>query len=299
MEIRHIRYFIAVAEELHFGRAANRLNISQPPLSQQIIQLEKEMDVILLKRSKRHVELTEAGKLFLDRSYEIMNLLEKGIEDTRKVHIGEFGQLKVGFTGILNSILIRLYQYYRSKQSQNELILHHLSSNKQVESLQEKKIHIGFICPPIDTEIFNFRFIGDARFIAALPRNHPLANDSSPLDIKELKNEPFVLPPRNIEPGYYDTILSMCHKSGFTPKVSQEAEGIYNVLTFVAANMGVSLVTTMARERTIPDIVYRDLTGEIPKMELYLVWMKSDENEPIVKNFLNLVDEWVESENKR
>lgn len=115
---------------------------------------------------------------------------------------------------------------------------------------------------------------------------------------KELKNEHFVLPPRNIEPGYYDTILSMCHKAGFTPKVSQETEGIYNVLTLVAANIGVSLVTTMAKERTILDVVYRDLIGDISKMELYLVWMKSEENEPIIKNFLGLYDEWLESENK-
>ena len=144
MELRHFHYFVAVAEELHFGKAAKRLNISQPPLSQQIIHLEKEMDVKLFKRTNRSVQLTQAGKYFLEEVYEILAKVKSSVEDTQKIYMGEAGTLKVAFTGSLNSYLIQLIDSHRESYPDVKVTLHPMSSTDQLKALTDKEIHFGF-----------------------------------------------------------------------------------------------------------------------------------------------------------
>lgn len=297
MEFRHLQYFIAVAEELHFGRAANRLNISQPPLSQQIAQLEKELGVELFYRTKRHTELTPAGRYFLEQTYEILNKLEKTCNDVRKIHQGEKGQLTIGYTGILSKLLLQLIRTYRSKYPKVEIVLQHLSSASQIRSLNENKIKLGFVCPPIESSTLNSRLVGFAPFVAALPSTHPLARDTSPLDLRELKSEPFIMTHRKNEPGYYDTIISICNRSGFSPNVIQEAEGIFTILTLISTGMGVSLVTTLALEYGNSGIVFRPITDDTATMDLSLVWSKNEES-PLVNTFLGVYDEMFKDNNK-
>ncbi|NWQ42564.1 LysR family transcriptional regulator [Bacillus sp. EB106-08-02-XG196] len=290
MEFRHIQYFVAVAEELHFGRAAKRLNMSQPPLSQQIAQLEKELGVELFYRTKRSTELTPAGKFFLEQSYDIMNKLDRTIMDVRKIHQGEKGQLIIGYTGFLNKLILNLIRTYRSRYPKVEVVLQFLSSVNQFQYLYDNKIKLGFVCPPIDSSILNSRLVGYAPFVAALPSSHPLAMDTSPLDIKELKNEPFVMTHRKNEPGYYDTIISICNRAGFSPNVIQEAEGIFTILTLISTGLGVSLVTNMALDYGNPGVVFRPLIDDTATMDLSLAWRKNEDS-PLVDTFLGVYDE--------
>ncbi|MDR7079294.1 DNA-binding transcriptional LysR family regulator [Neobacillus niacini] len=290
MELRHLHYFVAVAEELHFGRAAKRLNMSQPPLSQQIAQLEKELEVKLFNRTKRHTELTPAGKYFLEHSYEILNKLERTCNDVRKIHQGEKGQLIIGYTGILSKLLLNLIRTYRSRYSKVEVVLQFLSSASQIQSLTENKIKLGFVCPPIESSNLNSRLVGYAPFVVALPSTHPLAKSTSPLDIRELKSEPFIMTHRKNEPGYYDTIISICNRSGFSPNVIQEAEGIFTILTLISTGMGISLVTTLALEYGNTGVVFRPVLDDTATMDLSMVWRKNEES-PLVDTFLGVYDE--------
>lgn len=286
IELRHLHYFMAVAEELHFGNAAKRLNISQPPLSQQIIQLEKEIGVRLFNRNSRSVELTPAGKHFLKETQEILAKIKTGIEDTRNIHAGEAGVLKVAFTGSLHASLIKLIRLHRTRYPAIKVTLHPMSSAEQLKALAENEIHIGFICPPIANPALSFQLIYSAPFVAALPKDHPLAAFHGPLDIQELKNEPFIMAPRRLEPGYYDTIISICLSGDISPAIHQEAEGVTHILSLVSAGIGVTLVTEIAQQEYPKNgIVYRPIKGNTQKMDLYLAWNHTADS-PLTKVFI-------------
>lgn len=292
MELRHIKYFIAVAEELHFGKAAARLNMSQPPLSQQINQLENELGVVLFRRTKRSVEMTDAGKAFLDQSYQILNKLEKACEEARNIHKGRVGELNIGLAGSWSSRLLNLLRTYRSKFPDVEVLIHQMSTVSQIKAFQENSIQIGILCPPIDTNDLNLRAIHTVPFYAALPSGHPLAGETYPLDLIKLKGEPFIISPRKVGPGYYDTIISLCNRSGFSPKISQETEGIFNILTLVSMEMGVSLVSQLALEHPREGVVFRELKDKQVTMDLTIAWRK-DEDSSIINNFLTIVDQFL------
>ncbi|WP_419961150.1 LysR substrate-binding domain-containing protein [Psychrobacillus sp. BM2] len=288
MELRHFHYFVAVAEELHFGKAANRLNISQPPLSQQIIHLEKEMGVKLFQRTNRSVQLTQAGKYFLEEVYEILAKVKSSVEDTKKIYMGEAGTLKVAFTGSLNSYLIQLIDSHRESYPNVKVTLHPMSSTDQLKALSDKEIHFGFLCPPITNPSLDFQHIYSARFVAALPINHPLASRPGPIEIKELKNEPFIMAPRRLEPGYYDMIISICLNGDMSPIIYQEAEGVTHILSLVSAGIGVTLVTEVAQQEYPKNgVVYKALKGSQQEMDLFITWNKN--TTPITNTFIHTI----------
>ncbi|WKA57776.1 LysR family transcriptional regulator [Planococcus shenhongbingii] len=298
MELRHLHYFIAVAEELHFGNAAKRLNISQPPLSQQIIQLEKEMDVKLFNRNNRSVELTKAGMHFLTRAYEILAKVEISIDDTRNIHAGKAGVLNVAFTGSLNSSLIQLIHSHRTQYPDVKVTLHPMSSTDQLKALADNEIHIGFICPPIINPALSFQLIYSSPFVAALPKDHPLAAVPGPIDIKDLKNEPFIMAPRRLEPGYYDTIISICLSGGMSPIIQQEAEGVTHILSLVSAGIGVTLVTESAQlEYPKSGIVYKPLKDNKQQMDLYIAWNHTASS-PITDTFVQTMKNSLSAEHE-
>ncbi len=295
MELRHLRYFVAVAEELHFSKAAKRLNISQPPLSYQIAQLEEIVGAKLLNRTNRAVELTEAGKYFLENTYHLFNMLERTCEETRRIAQGEAGQLIIGFSGSWSSKLLKFLRYYRSKFPNIKVLLQQSSTSSQVKSLLKKQIDVGILAPPIDSASLNLRTIHLVPFYAALPSSHPLAQKKTPLDLGELKDEPFIMSPRKIGPGYYDTIISMCHQAGFSPNIIQEAEGVFTILTLVSTEIGVSLVSKLALEHPKEGVVFRALKNNSIKMNLSLAWRKNEES-PIIKAFVATFDEFINSQ---
>ena len=296
MELRHLRYFIAVAEELHFGKAAKRLNMSQPPLSQQINQLESEIGVMLFQRSKRYVKLSDAGKVFLKQTYQIFEKLDKACIEARKIHEGNVGQLIIGLSGSWSSKLLNLLRIYRSKFPDVEVLIQQMSTVDQIKAFHENLIQIGILCPPIEmNDDLNLRVIHNVPFYAALPSAHPLAHETDPLDLIRLKEEPFIFSPRKVGPGYFDTNISICHRAGFIPKILQEVEGIFNILTLVAIGMGVSLVSELALEHPREGVVFKELKDKQVTMDLAIAWRR-DNDSPIINNFLTVAEELIQGE---
>src|SRR5579862_2892575 len=231
MELRHLRYFIAVAEELHFGRAATRLCIAQPPLSQQIQQLEREVGFLLFHRTQRRVELTAAGQLFLDAAREALADLERAASAGRRVARGEVGWLGVGFVGTAAYVsLPAILSAFRERCPEVELTLRELVSAKQAQALHNRRIQVGLTRPAVQGEGLISELLIREPLIVALPEVHPLARFEQPplaVPLAALTDEPFVLFPRHPKPSYADFLLAVCDEAGFRPHVVQEAIEIH------------------------------------------------------------------------
>ena len=203
MELRHLRYFVTVAEELHFGRAAQRLQIAQPPLSQQIRQLEEELGVQLFHRTKRSVQLTEAGQLFLEEACQILTRAEQAIQIVQRADRGETGRLTLGFVGSATySVLPVVLKVFRKRFPEVLLSLHEMTTTQQVQALHEDRIHLGFVRPPIHEQELMIESILKEPFVAVLPKFHRLANETQ-ISLRSLANDPFILFPRYLGSGFY------------------------------------------------------------------------------------------------
>lgn len=248
MELRHLRYFVAVAEELHFGRAAERLNIAQPPLSQQIRALEEELGVRLFDRSNRRVRLTEAGATFLGRARRILDSAELAAGEARRAARGELGRIAVG---IMSSAMLPTFpsilRRYRSEWPDVEITFDQFHSNEQLHAVGEGRIDLGFVDiamrDSIEVNGVDVRIepLWRETLMAALPLEHRLAGRRS-LALSELAEDPFVMMPRLPATGLYDRVIQFCQAAGFSPAVRQEASQLPAVVTLVAAGVGVALV---------------------------------------------------------
>ena len=287
MELRHLRYFVAVAEELHFGRAAKRLYIAQPPLSQQIQQLEEELGVSLFKRTNRRVELTDAGQAFLDEAYKILAHVEQAKLLVQRTARGEIGKLALGFvSSAAFELLPRLLSAYREQHPQIHVSLHEMEKDEQIAALFAKQIQVGLLRPTVDSAELCSEIILQEPLLLALPAQHPLVSKAQ-ISIQDLANETFVLQPRHWTLGLYDRIMSLCHSAGFSPNVKQEAADTYLIIGLVAANMGISLVPASAQFLRSQGVVYRPLEGDITQIEMAMVWRR-DDHSPVVEAFLEL-----------
>ncbi len=287
MELRYLRYFVAVAEELHFGRAAKRLYIAQPPLSQQIHQLEVELGVSLFKRTNRRVELTDAGQAFLDEAYKILAHVEQAKLLVQRTARGELGKLALGFvSSAAFELLPRLLSIYREQHPQIHVSLHEMEKDEQIAALFAKQIQVGLLRPTVDSSELCSEIILREPLLLALPAQHPLVSKAQ-ISIQDLANETFVLQPRHWTLGLYDRIMSLCHSAGFSPNVKQEAADTYLIIGLVAANMGISLVPASAQSLRSQGVVYRSLEGDITQIEMAMVWRR-DDHSPVVEAFLEL-----------
>lgn len=292
MELRHLRYFIAVAEELHFGRAANRLYIAQQPLSRQIRNLEEELGIQLLHRTKRTVRLTEVGKIFLEEARKTVKQAELAVFIAKQASIGEIGRITIGLTSsALNFVLPTAIRRFKECYPKVDLALKRLQSLEQVEALYSGNIHVGFLHPPIEDDTLILETVHQENLILALPDIHTLAKDAAlPISIKELAEEPFILFPRNIGPVLYDNIISLCRQAGFSPNVVQEAFPQQTILGLVAAGIGVSLIHDSVRSLGQAGVVFRVLIEPTPQLETALAWNPKATN-PALPSFLNVVKE--------
>jgi DNA-binding transcriptional LysR family regulator len=294
MELRHLRYFVAVAEELHFTRAAERLNMAQPPLSQQIHQLEIELGVQLFQRTKRQVKLTAAGKNFLKNVYKILIDLDKTCDSAQRAQKGEIGNIVVGFTGTATyDILPKLLQPYRSEFPFVDISVLQLSTTDQIQSLLNGEINIGILCAPIKNSQLNFEVIHQEPFIIAMPRNHPLASKSGPIEVQEFSKELFIMIPRNSGQIYYDTIINICHNAGFSPNITQEVHELHTSISLVAAGMGVALVPDSIQNLRVRGITYRQLKNSVSTLKTALAW-RNDETSPLVHTFIALAKKSIQ-----
>lgn len=259
IELRHLRYFAAVAEELHFGRAAERLGIAQPPLSQQIKSLEELVGYPLFER-KPQVRLTPAGEALLELARRTLSQVEEGLDTARRVGRGEAGKITVGFAAsILTTALPEILRTYRERFPGVELRLRELSSAAQAAALSDGSIDVGFVreavehgagltCEPILRE----------EFVAVLPPAHRLA-ERPELPLGEFAGEPFVHFPRAVAPALYDQVGDACRRAGFQPRVVQEAQEWLTILGLVEAGLGVSLVPDSFRRLRWGGVQYRPL----------------------------------------
>ncbi|NMF65659.1 LysR family transcriptional regulator [Brasilonema octagenarum UFV-E1] len=293
MELRHLRYFVAVAEELHFGRAAERLHMTQQPLSQQIRQLEDELGVLLFERTKRRVQLTEPGKAFLVEARHILLKATEAVEIVRQVAQGESGRLKVGFSGFATySVLPKALRIFRERFPRVELELEEMTTSAQVQALQEQQIHLGLMIPPTPDASLTLEPILKEPLVVILPETHPLATQPE-LALPMLANESFILVSRQLEPGYYDQCISLFQQAGFSPKVVQKASQKQTILGLVSAGMGVSLAPASIRNIHRTGVVYITLNLSDAEVELVAVW-RQDESLPVLRTFLEVMKEVVD-----
>lgn len=291
MELRHLRYFVAVAEELHFRRAAARLHVAQPGLSQQIQQLERELAVQLLHRTRRLVTLTEAGNVFLDRARATLAHADDAVRSAQRASRGEIGELTIGFVGsAVLGILPRVLKTFRMRFRAVELSLRELTTSQQIARLQNGQIDIGFLRPPVDVAAVATRIVENEPWVIAMPRSHRLAG-AARLRLGRLAREPFVATPRALGPGFYDQMLGLCRRSGFTPNVVQEAVQMETIVGLVAAGFGVALVPRSVQEWSKSDVIFKALVGS-PTIELAIAW-RVDDDRTLVRQFAAVVKEFA------
>lgn len=278
MELRHLRYFVAVAEELHFGRAAERLHMAQPPLSQQIKKLEEELDVQLFNRTKRKVELTPAGKLFLDEARLTLQQADRAKRIAVEAKAGIRGQLRIGFvTSACYSILPVLIRRFRQEHPFVDLEMLELTPQQQIEAMEQGTLDAGLLRPPVGPSCLLTKTLFEEPVLMALPSDHRMANDKA-IELKKMAEEPFVMFPRHHGPGIYDIIMKACHESGFNPNVSYAPNQMQTLLAYVAGGLGVALVPQSLFVFHPGQIVYRPLKSKKVKVELAMISRREDEN---------------------
>ena len=288
MELRHLRYFVAVAEELHFGKAAERLRIAQPPLSRQIRDLERELGTSLFVRGARRVELTPAGRAFLPEARLTLAQAERAQRTAQRAARGETGRLRVGFVdaATLSGILPEVLAFFRMHLPSIGLSLLEMDPPQQADALRDGRIDLGIVqSPPADAEQWlRVESVFQDPLIAALPRGHRLASRSR-IVVADLANEAFVLVPRPVAPTLYDDVIARCRAAGFSPRIVQEAIGWQTVLSLVTAGMGVALVPGSLGAQRQRAVVYRRVADLRTNMELLAIW-KRDERSPVRERFV-------------
>jgi DNA-binding transcriptional LysR family regulator len=284
MELRHLRYFVAVAEELHFGRAAGRLLVAQPSLSRQVRDLERELGVPLLSRAHRRVALTAAGEAFLEEARLTLARAAEAAEAARRAHRGEIGQLRVGFVQSATfHALPRLLRGFRTAYPDVDLAVRAMTTVEQVAAIRDQRIHVGLLRPPIDDRGITLSVISRDQLVVALPGGHPLAA-SERVSLAALADEPFILYARSEGPGVRDAIVAACLAAGFRPRVAQEAWDTPTIVALVGAGLGVSLLISPAPPSD-GAVAYRPPAEDLPPWELALAWRR-DHHSPVLDRFL-------------
>lgn len=297
MELRHLRYFVAVAEHGHITRAAESLGIQQPPLSQQIKALETELGVQLLRRRPRGVELTDAGAAFLERAKAILGEVDRAFASTRRTARGEEGRVVVGFTSSapFHPFVPRVIRMFREASPHVSLVLEEGGSSGLVQGLHNEVIDAAFIRSPVaDVVGLLVQPLLEERMLVALPTGHAFAHGSGPLRLTELANETFILYKRPGAPGLYDSIITACRGAGFSPRVGQEAPRIVSTLNLVAAGLGVSIVPESLRRLQMDEVVYRELADDPRLVAPLILASRRGENSAAVQRFIDVVQRSVE-----
>jgi len=289
MELRHLRYFVAVAEELHFTRAAERLGIQQPPLSLQIRQLEHEIGTPLFRRLSRGVELTEAGALLLDDARRILDQVERTKASVQSRARGETGRIQVGFAGAtyFQPIVPDIIRSYRESYPNVVLLPEQSNTPHLVAGLQSGAIDVAFVRPSLsDSEGIAIQPLVDEPMRIVLPATHPRAGSRS-MPLADLAQETLILFPRVIGPGLHDAIIASCQQAGFSPTLGQDAPQIPSIVYLVSAGFGVSIVPQSIEHIHAEGVVYLRIDGDGPRAPIGLAYRR-DDHSTVVRNFVAL-----------
>lgn len=296
MELRHLRYFIRVAEERHFTRAAARLNMQQPPLSQQIRALEQELGFDLFKRHPKGVDLTAGGRVFLEEAQAILARVEHGALKASRVAQGIEGILAIGFTSsaAAHALIPRIIRAYRERYPAVELSINEGSARELTENAIEKRIDVGILRAPVSTHpSLAFHRLLNEEMLLVLPTGHPLlANADSTIPLAALKDERFILVRRPGAPGMYANLITACQNAGFEPKIAFEVERMLTNVSLVAAGEGISVVPASMRDVHRDSVVYCRIKDARPKLlaPITLVRRTFNPSAPL-QNFIGLARE--------
>jgi DNA-binding transcriptional LysR family regulator len=287
-DISLLRCFVTVAEEMHFGRAAERMNMSQPPFSRQIQILERILDVQLLERTSRSVKLTPAGHSFLPEARHILQLLDNATLLAKRVALGKTGSLKIGFTAMTAvGILPRLVAGFRETFPHAELILQEANSADQLRKLHSAEIDIAIVRPPLPPMALQSLCLATESLMAAIPASHALSAKSK-INLQDFAGEPFIsyLP---YEAYYLCTMVGdLLAKAGVTPNTVQKLTQVHAVMALVHADIGVSIVPEGARRFSFSNVVLRPIEDIQPKpLELFMAW-RADNLNPLVSQMIEL-----------
>lgn len=277
-----------MAEERHFGRAARRLAMAQPPLSRQIQTLEGELGFALFDRSRRRVELTPAGQAFVPHARRVFEALDLAVQEARRAAVGQTGRIAVGYlASVAHSGLTELVAAFRARSPDVEIALHELTVSEQIDAIKARRLDVGFLRGAVLDPDLASRLVRSEALMVTLPAGHPLASQRR-LDLSQLAGEPFVVYPRHRGPSYFDFIMRLCHDAGFIPHIVQEATQL-DIVALVAAGFGVAIVPGSLRHAHRPGIVFRPIVGQ-PRSDLLVAW-RPDDTSPILRDFLEVLKE--------
>ena len=295
MELRHLRYLVAVAEELHFGRAAIRLNISQPPLSYQIKQLEEELGVQLFERTKRQVRLTEAGKRVVNEANLVLRQIDHFSRVAAQAGEGEIGQLSVGVPGGVNSILVDTLRLVAKRYPAIRIELQYMTTGVQIDALREGRIQVGFLNLPVQEPTLSLETVRTEPLWLAMPKGHPNTRYKR-VPPSALEGEKVILFPRRVAPGLHDAITGMFRSAGVNLNAVHETDNVVGSLTLVSAGLGVAFCTPSIR-RLWPEVVFRPLQSSVSVEQA--VAYRRDAQLPVLEVFLGVVRQVVRSNAKK
>jgi len=287
MELRHIRYFLAVAEERNFTRAAARVGIGQPPLSQQIRDLESEVGAALFHRIPQGAELTDAGRAFLEHVRAIPRQAERAVRAARRAARGEIGSLRVGYTGSapFNPIVTAAIRSFKRAYPDVDLSLEESNTARLIAGLRESLLDAVFLrSEDLGGDDLQLHPLSGEPVLVALPARHPVAKLSR-VELRQLRDEPLILPPRGVGQTFYDTVIGTCREAGFEPLLGQPAPQLVSVVNLVAAGLGYSLVPASLRQVRVTGVAYREIKALTPVAPLALASRRGETSE-IVRHFL-------------
>jgi len=267
---------MAVAERLHFGRAAEALHISQPPLSRAIRALETRLGVALFTRTRRRVELTSEGARLLEESRRLTAQLERAVHELRGMASGEHGRLRIGFVSLADyGVLPGLLKAYKSARPRVTLALREMLSPEQSVALAAGELDFGLLLPPVsEAAHLEYIVVQRERFVVALPSAHPLAGGNGRVSMGALAADPFVMVPREIAPGLYDIVTGLAARAGFSLNIAQEAIQMQTVVSLVSSGLGAAIVPASVANLGRRGVVYRELADRHPRLDLWLAWQR-------------------------
>jgi DNA-binding transcriptional LysR family regulator len=290
MELKHLTSFIAVAEQLSFVRAADRLYLSQPALTGQIQRLEEDLGVQLLTRNRRSVKLTDAGKVFLVEARATLLRARQAADRAQKAARGEIGRLRIGFvSSAALEIVPGIVVAFRKQHPDITLDLMSLRTVSQINKLISKTLDVGFLRLPLSNEQLRTTVIHREPFVLVLPKGHPRSRDKQ-VRIAHLRNEKFVAYGRRWAPGFFDSVTQMCVKQGFSPNIVQETGEMYTAIALIAAGVGVAILPKSVVLAQSKNIVMKPLAGSIPVSEIAIA-TRAGNNSLIVRSFIELAAE--------
>lgn len=299
MELRHLRYVVTVADTLHFGHAAERLHLSQPPLSQQIRQLETELGVALFHRTKRHVELTDAGRMFVEEARVILAHAAHASNLALRVNQGEVGQLSIGAAGPADAqIFVDILRAFARRHPQIRMVVRNMGSAEQARAISEGRLHVGFVALPIDEPDLATETILRRPIVIALPRHHPLAARAR-VPLQALASEPHIMFARRMGPRLFDAVLGACREAGFTMHIAHEVDNLYTACALVAAGLGVCFVPAGIQEKHANSVVLRPVTPSLPHVESQLAIAYKPQSCELVSLFVDVVREVMATKRAR